>query len=394
MARSAAGCRSGELSRTGGARSSTATAEHTRHSTEPGRRHTAAPRAPSVDRVLHGPRHARALEQERARSRLAELTAGRPWVPAVPPAARDARSSADVDRPGEGWFATDLLDDPGTRPGLAAQERATEVAEPPRGSLLGSLVARAADRIPPGLRSAVAGTALRPGHVAVLLVLAVLGVAAAALLVLAARPRAEPVPRSVGPIVTASSAAPSPVLSPVVSPPVSPVAAAGAQASPPSASGASAAPSVVVVDVAGKIHHPRVVTLPAGSRVVDALRAAGGARAGTDLTTLNLARVLVDGEQVAVGVRPAVPPTVPSADGAAATGSAGGAGTATGSVAVDLNAATLDQLEALPGVGPVLAQRILDWRTEHGRFSSVDELMEVSGIGEARMADLRPLVTV
>ncbi|WP_142217114.1 ComEA family DNA-binding protein [Streptomyces sp. SLBN-118] len=143
----------------------------------------------------------------------------------------------------------------------------------------------------------------------------------------------------------------------------------------------------IVVDVSGKVRRPGIHRLPAGSRVADALRAAGGVRAGTDLTGLNRARVLMDGEQVVVGV--AVPPGLP------ATGSGPGGAGAAGSRAagpVSLNSATVEQLDTLPGVGPVLAQHIIDYRAQHGGFRSVDELREVDGIGARRFADLQTLV--
>ncbi|MFD3942424.1 helix-hairpin-helix domain-containing protein [Streptomyces sp. NPDC058579] len=160
---------------------------------------------------------------------------------------------------------------------------------------------------------------------------------------------------------------------------------AGASAAPTP----GASPSGVVVDVSGKVRRPGVLTLPAGSRVADALRAAGGARPGTDLTGLNRARVLLDGEQVAVGV---TPPVV--VGGASGVGGGVGAGAAAGTRAapLSLNAATVEQLDTLPGVGPVLAQHIVDHRAEHGGFRSVAELREVNGIGERRFADLAPLV--
>lgn len=144
----------------------------------------------------------------------------------------------------------------------------------------------------------------------------------------------------------------------------------------------------LVVDVAGKVQHPGIVELPAGSRVVDALAAAGGARPGVALTSLNLARPLVDGEQIVVGI------DVPFA-GVAPPVSSGSATTSTGSMAaVNLNTATAEQLDTLPGVGPVTAQAILAWRADNGAFTSVDELLEVSGIGDATLADLRPYVYV
>lgn len=142
----------------------------------------------------------------------------------------------------------------------------------------------------------------------------------------------------------------------------------------------------IVVDVSGKVRRPGVLRLPTGSRVADALRAAGGVRAGTDLTGLNRARVLMDGEQVVVGVL--VPPGPPMTG--AGTGGPGAGGQTAGPVS--LNSATVEQLDTLPGVGPVLAQHIVDYRTQHGGFRSVDELREVNGIGDRRFADLQPLV--
>ena len=139
----------------------------------------------------------------------------------------------------------------------------------------------------------------------------------------------------------------------------------------------------LVVDVAGKVRRPGIAVLPPGSRVVDALEAAGGARRGVDLTALNLARLVVDGEQILVGVAPA-------------PGVAGTLGTPPpeGTSLVNLNTADQVALETLPGVGPVTAGAILAWRTDNGGFTSVDELLEVDGIGEATLADLAPLVTL
>ncbi|WP_243060809.1 helix-hairpin-helix domain-containing protein [Nocardioides sp. SR21] len=144
-----------------------------------------------------------------------------------------------------------------------------------------------------------------------------------------------------------------------------------------------AAASGVTVDVAGKVRRPGIVVLDAGSRVVDAIEAAGGARPGVDLSSLNLARLLVDGEQVLVGV--AVPTGVTAA--AAAAGEPAGA-------LVNLNTAGQTELEALPEVGPVTALAILSWRDEHGGFTAVDELLEVDGIGDATLEQLAPHVTV
>jgi competence protein ComEA len=180
----------------------------------------------------------------------------------------------------------------------------------------------------------------------------------------------------------------------------------GALANDPSpTSGATARGSpgrLVVIDVVGQVARPGVVTVPDGSRVVDVLSAAGGPLPSADVQRLNLARLVTDGEQVFVP-RPGETPPVPvgalgGAIGATGGGS-GGAGAAGSTVAgagglVDLNTATVAALDTLPGVGPVLAQRILDWRQQHGRFSSVDELGEVSGIGDKLLEQLRPKVRV
>jgi competence protein ComEA len=152
------------------------------------------------------------------------------------------------------------------------------------------------------------------------------------------------------------------------------------EVAPPPVATASATPAaggpVVVVDVAGKVRHPGIVRLPWGSRVDDAVRAAGGPLPGATYDGLNRARKLADGEQVLVGVGPAA-------------GSPGSGSVAADDTKVDLNAADVAALDALPGIGPVLAQKIVDWRTEHGRFASVDQLREVSGIGESKFAALK-----
>ncbi|BCL20377.1 DNA-binding protein [Streptomyces tuirus] len=165
--------------------------------------------------------------------------------------------------------------------------------------------------------------------------------------------------------------------------------AAASTASGASAGSAKAGAPEIVVDVGGKVRDPGIHRLPAGSRVADALHAAGGVKPGTDTDGLNRARFLVDGEQVIVG-GPAPAPAAGAGGGAAPGGPAGGA--AAPAAPVSLNTATADQLDTLPGVGPVLAQHIIDYRTQHGGFRSVDELREVNGIGDRRFADLRDLV--
>ncbi|CAM5526390.1 DNA-binding protein [Streptomyces avidinii] len=159
--------------------------------------------------------------------------------------------------------------------------------------------------------------------------------------------------------------------------PAASAASAGAPAGGSSAGGSGGAVRIVV-DISGKVRDPGVRRLPAGSRVEDALAAAGGVRPGTDTTGLNRARVLVDGEQVVVGA-PAQPPP-------------GGAGGGPAPGPLSLGSATVAQLDGLPGVGPVLAQHIVDFRTARGGFRSVEELRQVDGIGERRFADLRTLV--
>jgi competence protein ComEA len=163
---------------------------------------------------------------------------------------------------------------------------------------------------------------------------------------------------------------------------------------PAGAAGPGTTTAEVVVDVEGRVRRPGLQRLPPGSRVADALRAAGGTTAGGLVASLNLARVLSDGEQLLVP-GPGDPTTAAGGSGSAAGSAAGGAGgsPATG-VPVDLNTATQEGLDALPGIGPVLAGRIVAWRTQHGRFSSVDELAEVPGIGAKALERLRPLVRV
>ncbi|MGY3201626.1 competence protein ComEA [Streptomyces sp. TE5632] len=165
-----------------------------------------------------------------------------------------------------------------------------------------------------------------------------------------------------------------------------PAAPAGAGEPAGTGTAGTAAPEIVV-DVGGKVRDPGVHRLPAGSRVADALRAAGGVRPGTKTDGLNRARFLVDGEQVIVGGPAPVAGPGPVAGGPAGT-EAGAGPTAP----VSLNTATSDQLETLPGVGPVLARHIIEYRTRNGGFRSVDELREVNGIGDRRFADLRNLV--
>lgn len=233
-------------------------------------------------------------------------------------------------------------------PGRHARPRALPLAE--RAS------AWLRERLPASVQGRVG---LGSSHLAVLALGVAVALAVAAFVVLRSRPEGSvvPPPRPAAALVT-PAAAPS--------------------GAPPSKG------ATVVVDVAGKVRRPGVATLPAGSRVVDAIRRAGGATRGVDLSSLNLARVLVDGEQVLVGVRAA---------SGVAPAAAAGAGAAAGPL-LSLNSATQEQLEGLPGVGPVTAGKIMAWRQEHGGFTAVDDLLEVDGIGEKTLAELAPHVTL
>jgi competence protein ComEA len=167
--------------------------------------------------------------------------------------------------------------------------------------------------------------------------------------------------------------------------PVDIVAPPGA-ASPAVAAGPSVAasptPVEIIVDVAGWVRRPGVYEFASGDRVIDAVNRAGGARNGADLTSLNLAAPLADGTQIVVP-RPGA--TVP----------AGGGSTGAGSTAlININTASETELETLPDVGPVTAAAIIDYRTQNGPFTAVDDLIDVSGIGPATLEQIRPFVTV
>lgn len=150
--------------------------------------------------------------------------------------------------------------------------------------------------------------------------------------------------------------------------------------------GAAVEPAVLV-HVAGAVQHPGLVTLPVGSRVADAIEAAGGPVAGAALETVNLARRVNDGEQLLVGV----PPPAMGADGQS---QGAGAPPADQPMLVNLNTATSEQLQQLPRIGPSTAQKILDHRQQNGPFTSVDQLLDVAGIGERTLAGIRDLVQV
>ncbi|MEU0560934.1 ComEA family DNA-binding protein [Dactylosporangium sp. NPDC006015] len=197
-------------------------------------------------------------------------------------------------------------------------------------------------------------SAVDPGRrgVRTLVVVAVLVVCVAAFLAWRSRPQVTPAP----PVASVSAA-------------------------PPAA--ASSAPPRLVVSVVGKVQRPGLVDLPPGARVADAITAAGGLLPGAEPTGLNLARKVVDGEMIAVGI--------PAPPGAAPPGAGGGSG---GGGPVNLNTATVAELQTLPGIGQVLAQRIIDYRDRHGGFRAVTDLRQVEGIGDAKFAQLKDRVTV
>lgn len=255
------------------------------------------------------------------------------WI--LPP---DKIDDCATDAPSAGDHATDMPfvgDRDHATGGLSAGDSgaAADGGSPPEGGRLSGV-------LPEALR----GARLDPGRrgVVVLVVVALIAAAVAGISMWRARPSTEP------------------------------LAAPIAEQTEPAAQ--------LIVAVAGKVRKPGVVRLPPGARVADAVAAAGGALPGADLASVNLARKVVDGEQVVVGA--------PVAEGVAPPGAAPAAGGR-----LNLNTATVEQLDALPGVGPVLAKRLVEYRTAQGGFRSVDQLREVDGIGESRFQKLKELVT-
>ncbi|MFC7624171.1 helix-hairpin-helix domain-containing protein [Microlunatus sp. GCM10028923] len=205
-----------------------------------------------------------------------------------------------------------------------------------------------------------------PAHLAVIVVVAVLGLLVAGWAVL----RAQPV----------SLATPVPQAQPDTGRPES---STGPPGTP------SATPAVIMVHVVGAVRKPGLVTLPERSRVADAIERAGGLTREADPDRLNLAQVLADGQQVVIGTR-----DEPAGEVRDGGGTHSGGTDPPGGGQLDLNTATEPQLEELPGVGPVTAGKIIAWRDQHGRFSRVEELQEVDGIGPKTYAQLAPHVRV
>lgn len=311
--------------------------------------------APTVSRMVLASR--RDLDtREQAEGRLADLL--RPpsgWVPPPPPPVPD---------PDEDFWG----------PAPRGRHRAGPGSN---GRPARAVVGRA---VPSTLREARWGVSWRAAAAAAVVVVALAGVV---VLRSASATPGEPVPVRSTP-AGASSPAPSSGVSSAGAP------TTGSAVAP--ATSAASGGQDLLVHVVGQVASPGVVRVPAGSRVADVLESAGGALDSADLARVNLARVVVDGEQVLVPRpgEPAAPVPAGSAPGdPAAAGGSGGPGSP-----LPLNTADLAALDSLPGIGPVLAQRILDWRQEHGSFSTVEELGEVSGIGDRLLEQLRPLVTV
>lgn len=311
----------------------------------------------------------------------------------------DDRSRSDgsgggggVLRPEGGECPDEALDDdpwwaPHTRlPGDDRDERAEPPEQPPEQPpaepaavdvpVPGRHAARRAPApvAPGGWRGRWRGrVALTPWHLTLVAIGVALALAAACWWVI----RSDPTPQPVAPLASAE--------------PLTSLSASPSQAATPQVLATpSGSAGTVTVDVEGKVRRPGIAVLPDGSRVIDAIKAAGGAPRRRDLAGLNLAAVLTDGQQIVVGASPPAPGQ-PTSSGSTASGSDP---PATPGTLVDLNTAGLDELDTLPGVGPVTAQSILDWRDENGGFTSVDELLEVDGIGPVTLAKLTPLVTV
>ncbi|MFF8269045.1 helix-hairpin-helix domain-containing protein [Streptomyces sp. NPDC016562] len=331
-------------------------------------------RTPYPSGATSGPGRSR-LSDSRLRHRRGRL--GRHGRP--DPAGPSGRRAAHPEPDGVRLRAEALLG--GSSPPRAVVEAGVEPHAPPEGAAglssgdaagLSSGDARrlaVRERLPLWLQ---ARCGMEPRTVAAVAVVLVAAVGFAAQQFWSARP---------GPVTAPAVVAPGPAPPPALA--AAGAGATGATGAPGAGAGAGAgaggAAVRIVVDVSGKVLRPGVLRLPAGSRVEDALAAAGGVRPGTDTTGLNRARVLVDGEQVWVG-GPAPPPP------------GGPVGGGSGAGPLSLGTATVAQLDGLPGVGPVLAQHIVDFRTARGGFRSVEELRQVTGIGERRFADLRKLV--
>lgn len=309
------------------------------------------------------------------RQRLFRLLGGRASQAVTPAAGASGGDSWATE--GDGWPSGDDVRSPGGGVRLPDDDVSSTSERSPRRPGRPENEDPAADVAAPARLTGPG--AFDPGRrgvraIAVVALVVVLGAAGWAW---TSRPRTEPVSSSVGPSPGSSA-----LSTPSGSGPVAGGAGPDAGGAGPVAAGAE-----VVVAVAGKVRRPGLVRLPAGARVADALESAGGPLPGVDVSLLNLARRVTDGELLLVGVTP--PPGAAPAGAGSAEAPAGAVGGK-----VNLNTATVAQLDALPGVGPVLAQRIVTHREQHGGFRSVGDLRQVNGIGDARYEDLKDLVTV
>ncbi|MEV6274975.1 ComEA family DNA-binding protein [Nocardia sp. NPDC051832] len=228
------------------------------------------------------------------------------------------------------------------------------------------------------------GARLDPGRrgTVTLAALGVLTIVIAAIVVL----RDRPVTHSVPPVQALRTTAPAHPSNTAVSP-------GNPRSNPPPPD--PIAPTELVVSVVGQVHTPGLVRLPAGARVADALTAAGAPTPTADLTGLNLAQRLNDGDQVLVGATPGLTPGTPQLGSGTISAPSTPPRTSTAPTGrVNLNTATESDLDALPGVGPITARAILTWRTTNGPFTDLTQLAEVEGIGPARLARLRDLVRI
>lgn len=275
---------------------------------------------------------------------------------------------------------------PGTRAARAEADDAddlgddfdTDVSDPdpfdPADRLPSTRRSPPSDRLPPaGGRFGRFG----PAHLAVIAVVGVIGLLVAGWAVLRAQPVNLATPIGQGPMASPSPSSP------------------GGPPSAPTGSGTPAAePVMIMVHVIGAVREPGLVSLPERARVADAIEQAGGLTRDADPDRLNLAQVLGDGQQVVIGTKRK--PAGEVRDGSGADPGSGGpdAPGRAGQQQVNLNTATQAELEALPGIGPVTAGKIIAWRQQHGRFGRVEELQEVDGIGPKTFAELAPHVRV
>ncbi|WP_420122754.1 helix-hairpin-helix domain-containing protein [Nakamurella sp.] len=237
-----------------------------------------------------------------------------------------------------------------------------------------------------------------PGRRGMLVLVLVAAVAAVVAAVGVWRDRPEPRPVETA-VVAVASGQPAAPVSEAAASPAAAVGAAGTSGAIPSSVPVGGSVTEILVSVTGLVTNPGVVRLAPDARVADAISAAGGTQPGADLTGMNLAARLADGDSVVVtdtGADAAAGPTGGSgaAGGSGSGGGTGGEDTAAAGGLVNLNTADEAALDTLPGVGPVMAKNILAWRETNGRFATVEQLQEISGIGPSRFAQLAPLVTV